>query len=108
MRGRELDARTWISALIAALLTWALIVTLGGCSTDAQPDMSDGGRFEVIAEEWTNVQTYVLEDSETGVQYLVVSGSYKVSVTPLLDADGKPYVAHREFDQGEEAQHDEA
>ena len=36
--------------------------------------------------------TYVLVDTETGVNYLYASGGYGGGLTPLLNADGKPLI----------------
>ena len=33
----------------------------------------------------------ILEDAHTGVQYLVITSYYGISVTPLLERDGRPF-----------------
>lgn len=84
--------RTWISAVLAAALTLVLITALGGCGrTDEQPVMSDTGRFSVIAKSdgWSSYWQ-IIEDTETGAQYLFWKRDYSGGLTPLLDADGKP------------------
>lgn len=39
----------------------------------------------------------VLVDKQTGVNYLFVHSGYGVSMTPLLDRDGKPIVTNTNF-----------
>ena len=46
---------------------------------------SHGGGFSGPA-------TYILVDTETGVNYLYVSGGYGGGITPLLNRDGTPVV----------------
>ena len=36
--------------------------------------------------------TYILVDSQTGVNYLYASGGYGAGLTPLLNRDGTPVV----------------
>ena len=36
--------------------------------------------------------TYILVDTETGVNYLYANSGYGAGLTPLLDKDGKPIV----------------
>ena len=48
-------------------------------------------RFKVVSEEafgFSGVTTILL-DQETGVNYLVISGTAGEGITPLLDAEGK-------------------
>jgi len=41
----------------------------------------------------SHVGTAIYQDTQTGVQYLVIGvGQRSVSVTPMLDRDGKPFV----------------
>ncbi len=53
-------------------------------------------RFETVIEEGTSLtgsgKKYIIRDNETGVNYLYVQNGYSGGLTPLLDADGKPYV----------------
>ena len=53
-------------------------------------------RFETVIEEATSLtgsgKKYIIRDNETGVNYLYVQNGYSGGLTPLLDADGKPYV----------------
>jgi len=46
---------------------------------------SDGGGFSGPA-------TYILVDTETGVNYLYAAGSYGGGITPLLNRDGTPVI----------------
>lgn len=48
-------------------------------------------RFKVVSEEAFafGSSTTILLDQETGVNYLVVSGTAGEGITPLLDTEGK-------------------
>ena len=54
-------------------------------------------RFLVLSKESMGLseECRVLVDTRTGVQYLYVSCGYGGGLTPLLDAEGKPMLAHR-------------
>nr|WP_255294898.1 DUF6440 family protein [Bacillus sp. AFS041924] len=49
-------------------------------------------RFNVIYKEGKLSGIKILEDKETGVQYLFSWDGYAGGLTPLLDRDGKPVV----------------
>ena len=49
-------------------------------------------RFVKIYEEGTLFGRVLLVDKETGVTYLVVESGFGLSVTPLIDAGGKPII----------------
>ncbi len=53
-------------------------------------------RFNVILKEGSHIsdagQRQIIVDTETGVNYLAWTSGYAGSITPLLDADGKPIV----------------
>lgn len=51
-------------------------------------------RFVVMESENINMvdTTYVIEDSETGVQYFAFKSGYGMGLTPLLNSDGKPVI----------------
>lgn len=51
-----------------------------------------GSRFVPDRKLPSGTQLYVLVDAQTGVNYLVTAFGTGVSVTPLLDRDGKPIV----------------
>ena len=56
----------------------------------------DDKRFEVIHSEGnglTNVSVTILEDTETGVQYLFTASGYAGGLTPLLDEKGNPVIS---------------
>ena len=48
-------------------------------------------RFEIVYKEGGALSSVrkIIRDNETGVQYLMVECGYGVSITPLLDKDGK-------------------
>ena len=48
-------------------------------------------RFEVVYKE-NHSAGIMFVDKETGVNYLFVQMGYAGGLTPLLDADGKPFV----------------
>ena len=55
--------------------------------------MSD--RFEVVRKEIHSAgleKRIIYVDKETGVHYLYIKDGYGGGLTPLLDADGKPFV----------------
>ncbi len=58
--------------------------------------MKKNERFEVIHKEGSIFQDVgyrmIMVDKETGVSYLLVSGGYGSSITPLLDAEGNPII----------------
>ncbi|GGI17527.1 DUF6440 family protein [Gottfriedia solisilvae] len=49
-------------------------------------------RFKVIYKEGKLTGNKILEDRETGIQYLFSWDGYAGGITPLLDKDGKPLV----------------
>ena len=53
--------------------------------------MAEKRFVEVYSQGATNVEKIIV-DTETGVNYLYVQNGYSGGLTPLLDADGKPYV----------------
>ena len=54
----------------------------------------DGERLSVVYRNgggFYGPRREIWLDSQTGVQYLMVTTNYGTSVTPLLDRDGRPY-----------------
>ncbi|MET3196799.1 DUF6440 family protein [Gottfriedia sp. OAE603] len=49
-------------------------------------------RFKVIYKEGKLTGNKILEDRETGIQYLFSWDGYAGGITPLLDKEGKPLV----------------
>lgn len=49
-------------------------------------------RFNVVYKEGKLSGVKILEDKETGVQYLFSWDGYAGGITPLLDKDGKPVI----------------
>jgi len=49
-------------------------------------------RFKVVYKEGKLTGIKILEDRETGVQYLFSWDGYAGGITPLLDKEGKPLV----------------
>ena len=41
---------------------------------------------------WGGTRREIYQDTETGVQYLLVGTGYSASVTPMLDRDGRPHI----------------
>lgn len=58
--------------------------------------MKKNERFIVVLKEGSSLKNegyrQILVDKETGVNYLVLKSGYGVSVTPILDKDGKPII----------------
>ncbi|GKU27684.1 DUF6440 family protein [Clostridium folliculivorans] len=47
-------------------------------------------RFNIISDEMVNFMSVtVVQDSKTGVNYMITQGTSGLSVTPVLDKDGK-------------------
>ena len=83
--------------IIALAILCAFFFLLGACSiSDASAEQTfplkiyGGNRSGYL-------YTYVVEDEDTGVNYVVVEGrrpdSISVSITPRLNADGTPYTS---------------
>ena len=51
-------------------------------------------RFKIVRKEHIDfLDTYILKDKQTGVCYLLAMHLFKsMSLTPLLDSDGKPII----------------
>ena len=83
--------------VLLAMFVAVFALTATGCSrTDEQPTMGDAdSRFVVVSIQPGDMGLYVIEDSETGVQYLVAWENRiyasSIAVTPILTADGTPY-----------------
>lgn len=54
--------------------------------------MSKNDRFEKVYNQGTLTVTEIWIDKETGVNYLWHKDGYAGSLTPLLNAEGKPIV----------------
>lgn len=54
-------------------------------------------RFKVIYSQGRMVQIQILQDTETGVNYLVRSGDGGTGITVLRNKDGKPIITEIEF-----------
>lgn len=56
--------------------------------------MFDEKRFEIVHKQtgWS-LETLIIRDTVTGVNYLVMKNGNQVQgITPLLDSDGKPVI----------------
>lgn len=51
-------------------------------------------RFEIKEKEGNpfGYLRVIMEDTETGVQYLYVQSGYSGGLTPIIDRGGKPYI----------------
>lgn len=79
--------------LAAAAICGVLVLMLTGCGNVTVKGEENGQSDTRIVSTETGVFCSILTDTETGVQYLMVgTGGYGCSVTPLLKADGTPYV----------------
>jgi len=59
--------------------------------------MKEDKRFTIIEKQSLGMtgKTAVLQDKQTGVQYLLIQAGYGCGVTPLLDREGKPAIGSR-------------
>lgn len=53
-------------------------------------------RFKVIYSQGKLTQIQILQDTETGVNYLIRNGDGGTAITVLLDKDGKPVITNVE------------
>ncbi len=56
--------------------------------------MRNESRFEIISKRGIGMmsEAVILQDRQTGVQYLFFQRGYAGGLTPLLDREGKPIV----------------
>jgi len=79
--------------VLVAMLTWFLITKKTKQVTQqtqeqVQAQLVDPERMQLVHN---STGTAIYRDTQTGVQYLMVSrGWHGVSLTPMLDRDGKP------------------
>lgn len=73
-----------------SLILAALVLCGCGKQTNSGALEGQGKRFEVI---YKDVISYVVVDTETGVEYAVSRGSYNAGTfTMLYDSYGNPYI----------------
>ena len=86
----------WTVVFVIACVACALMGALTGMSALAEETSPEPERFDIVDtnDPMSNYMSYsIIVDSDTGVEYLCIrhkNGS--PSVTPLLDADGKPVI----------------
>lgn len=88
----ERGAKMNTKRLAAWILVLALIVMLCSCSAESEPEAEQSGRFVYTSTD-NQIQlwpTYIVTDTQTGVQYLYIYRSGGSGFTVLLDSDGKP------------------
>lgn len=61
--------------------------------------MAKDERFEEVYTQGMMNVAKILRDRVTGVHYLFYGSGYAGGLTPLLEADGRPVVELREWDQ---------
>lgn len=82
--------------LITILLAVFLLISLTACMPDKGDNFTSGGRFIVVEynDSCNEMSNYILEDSETGVLYLLVysyaSHGLHMALTVLMNSDGTP------------------
>ena len=59
--------------------------------------MAKDKRFEKVYSNGGLNVTEIWVDTETGVQYLFHAAGYAGGLTVLVDAEGKPLLAHRDY-----------
>lgn len=57
--------------------------------------MAKEKRFEKVYSEGGLSSREIRVDTETGVQYFIFSAGYGLTMTPLIDAEGKPLLYRR-------------
>lgn len=78
--------------LAAAAICAALALALTGCGNTTVVKDDSGQESTRIVSSEDGVSCAVLTDTETGVQYLLAKCGYGATITPLLNADGTPYM----------------
>lgn len=79
--------------LAAAVICAALALTLTGCgNVPTKEKEQEQTSARIVSNVDTETICVILTDTETGVQYMTVKNGYGLSITPLLNADGTPYV----------------
>ena len=84
--------------VIAILLVVFLLISMTACIPDEGESSTCGGRFIVVEcnDTGSGMINYILEDSETGVLYLLLYsiGSHgpRMVLTVLLNPDGTPMI----------------
>ena len=84
--------------LITLVIICVLMLSLVGCANESYQEAIKesgkdygGGYFTVIAE-WGNIMTdhhyLIVYANDTKVKYLITTGTYLHSITPLYKADG--------------------
>lgn len=82
--------------LIAILLALFLLIGTTACMPDKGDNFTSGGRFIVVEynDQGLEMTNYILEDSETGILYLLLYSSVSygphMALTVLLNSDGMP------------------
>lgn len=84
--------------IIALAILCAVFFLLGACSiSDASAEQTFPLKIYAMDKSGYYLYTYVVEDEDTGVNYVVVEGrrpdSISVSITPRLNADGTLYTS---------------
>ena len=78
----------WVSLAALALLAVILVTVLCGCESVEATGTEKPGRFEVVYHQPTPSCTFrIIEDTETGVQYLLTSCGYGGGLTVLQPGD---------------------
>ena len=76
-------------APLAAAALCICACSLTGCER-AEAEQDERWRYESVAYvPWSMDRTYVLTDSETGRQWIVVSGGHGVAIAPAGGDDGR-------------------
>ena len=83
----------WVS-LVALLLLVTLLVTVCTSCGVTQAEAEEPYRFTVERMYSNRMDTYIITDKETGVQYLYVSSGYGGGLTVLQPAPAEGDDAH--------------
>ena len=74
----------------------AAMITLGACGSTAVFAGSDQ-LFNIVQVQggWSSPTVYILTDSTTGVEYIVVEGFRERTMSPRYNADGSLYTSNK-------------
>ena len=78
--------------ILCIILAVILVLILTGCRDDVGDIAFATDRFIIVEKHDGNIglHEWIVCDTETSILYLCVSGTYCLSMTPLLNKDGNP------------------
>ena len=83
----------WVSLVALLLLVTLLVAICTSCGV-TQAEAEEPDRFTVERTDSNQMDTYIITDKETGVQYLYVSSGYGAGLTVLQPAPTEEVSPH--------------